>query len=254
MESIILEVTQGKYPDVKAVRAAKRVPMVYYGKGVKNANFSVDYQEFRRAFEKGGKSTIIKLVDEDKKEFPVLVHELQYHPVTGDILHVDLKAVDMTKPIQTQVPIKFVGVSLAVKDDGGIFIKSKESVEVKCLPQNLVHELEVDISPIADFNTVLTVENIVVPEGIEILDALDVNLASVAAPRDIEAEEAAMKAEDETLAAEAEAKEAGEGEEGEAAEGEEGEAAEGEEKAEAKEGEEKAEAKEGEGDKKEGGK
>src|SRR3989338_6940645 len=115
METISLQVTQNAYPDVKSARAANRVPIIYYGKGVKNRSFSSDYQEFRRAYAKGGKSTIFSFVNEKEEKFTVLIHDIQYHPVTDQVLHVDMLAVDMNKPIQTKVPLKFVGISPAVK-------------------------------------------------------------------------------------------------------------------------------------------
>lgn len=210
METIALGVTQSAYATAKAARAADRVPMVYYGKGVKNINFSVPYQDFRRTYAKTGKSTIITLVNEKGEKFPVLVHEVQYDPVTDLIRHVDMMAVDMAKPIQTKIPLKFVGVAPAVKDLGGVFVHSRDAVRVKCLPKDLVHEIEVDISSLVDFKASLTVKDIQVPQGIVILEALTINIATVSAPRDIEAEEAAMKAEDAALKATAAAKAAGE--------------------------------------------
>ncbi len=206
METLTLPVTQNAYPTAKLARVADRVPMVYYGKGIKNLNFSADYQDFRRAYQKGGRSTILTLVNEDDKQFPVLVHEIQYHPVNDRVIHVDVVAVDMNKPITTKIPLKFIGVSLAVKDLGGVFVHNRDFVKVKCLPKDLVHEIEVDISLLVDFSKSLTVVNIVAPAGITILDAPTVNVATVAAPRDIEAEEAAMKAEDESLKVAAAAK------------------------------------------------
>lgn len=206
METIALPVTQNAYPTAKSARIADRVPMVYYGKGVTNLNFSADYQDFRRAYQKGGRSTIITLVNEEEKKFPAIVHEIQYHPVTDRVIHVDVIAVDMNKPITTQIPLKFTGVALAVKDLGGVFVRNRDFVKIKCLPKDLVHEIEVDISPLTDFSKSLTVVNITAPAGITILDAPTVNIATVAAPRDIEAEEAAMKAEDESLKVAAAAK------------------------------------------------
>lgn len=210
METIPLEVTQSAYATAKAARAADRVPMVYYGKDVQNLNFSAPYQNFRRIYQKAGKSAIITLVNEEGKKFPVLVHEVQYDPVTDLFLHVDMMAVDMNKPLQTEIPLKFVGVSPAVKDLGGVFVHSRDAVRVKCLPKDLVHEIEVDISSLVDFKASLTVKNIKIPQGITILDAPTVNIATVSAPRDIEAEEAAMKAEDAALKVTAAAKAAGE--------------------------------------------
>jgi len=182
METIKLDVTQGVYDSAKAARAAKRVPMVYYGKGFKNANFSADYQQFRRVYKAAGKSTIITLVNENKQEFPVLVHEMQYHPVTDDVWHVDLIAVDMNKPITTQIPLKFVGIAPAVKELAGTFVHSRSSIHVECLPKDLVHEIEVDITGLVDFHAQIKVRDLKIPAGYKVLDAADINVCTVAAP------------------------------------------------------------------------
>ena len=182
METIKLDVTQGVYDSAKAARAAKRVPMVYYGKGFKNTNFSADYQEFRRTYKAAGKSTIIMLVNEKKEEFPVLVHEMQYHPVTDEVWHVDLIAVNMNKPIATQIPLKFAGIAPAVKELGGTFVHSRSSIHVECLPKDLVHEIEVDITGLADFHAQIKVRDVKFPAGYKVLDNPEINVCTVAAP------------------------------------------------------------------------
>ena len=204
METINLEVTQGVYSTAKAAREADRVPIVYYGNGVKNQNFSADYQEFRRAYKKGGRSTIMHLVTENKKEYAALIHDMQYDPVTDQVIHVDMLAIDLNKPIHTQIPLVFTGIAPAVKELSGVLVHNKDKVAIECLPKNLVHEIEVDISSLADFHSSITVGDIIVPETIKILDALDINVVSVSAPR------AAVEEEEETVS-----DEEGEAEEGE---------------------------------------
>lgn len=183
MEQIKLDVTQGAYKTAKEARNADHIPMVYYGKGVKSINFSADYQDFRRVYKKAGKSTIITIVNEKNQQFPVLVQEIQYHPVTDKIIHIDLKAIDLNKPITAKIPLVFVGQSLAVKDEGGVLVANKDTVTVECLPKDLIHEIEVDISPLVDFHAVIKVADLKVPDTIKILDAKEINVATVAAPR-----------------------------------------------------------------------
>ncbi|MBU1683752.1 50S ribosomal protein L25, partial [Patescibacteria group bacterium] len=188
----------------KEARNADRVPMIYYGKGVEPTNFSADYQDFKRLYKKAGKSAIITLINESKKEFHVLVHEIQYDPVSDEMIHIDLMAVDLNKPITTEVPLVFIGQAPAVKDLNGTFMSGKDRVMVECLPKDLVHEIEVDISPLVDFHSGLTIADINAPEGVRILDAEDISIATVSAPR---AEEVEVVAPTEKTA---------EGEEGEA--------------------------------------
>lgn len=224
MEKITLEVTEGIYDTAKAAREADRIPMAYYGKGIENHGFSVDYQDFRRAYEKGGRSTIMYFVNEKGNEFPVLVQDIQYDPMTDKMIHVDVLAIDLTKPIRTSIPLVLTGVAPAVKELSGILVQSKKQVEVECLPNDLVHEINVDITTLIDFNTSLTVGDIQVPDTIKILDAPDINVATVSMPKEEVIEEVAPAG----------------GEEGEeVAEGEEKKEGEGEESGEAKEGEKK---------------
>ena len=108
METITIEVAEGKYDSSKEARRDGQIPMVYYAKDVETKHFTTEYQNFRRAFNKAGKSTIIDLHDEKGEDFQVLVHEIQYNPVTDEIIHVDLKAIKKGQKIQTEVPIIFV--------------------------------------------------------------------------------------------------------------------------------------------------
>jgi large subunit ribosomal protein L25 len=183
MEKITLDVTQGTCSSAKKTREEGCIPMIYYGKGVKPVSFSVEYQNFRRVYKKAGKSTIITIVNEKKQEFPVLVHEIQYHPVSDKMIHVDLIAVDLNKPITTKIPLVFVGISAAIKDEGGILVASKNTITVECLPKDLMHEIEVDITPLKDFHSVIKVADLKVPDTIKILDAQNINVVSVSAPR-----------------------------------------------------------------------
>lgn len=219
MESLRIDVEKGKFSSAKEARLAGYIPMIYYAKDVEPLQFTVDYQNFRRAFQRAGRSTIITLVDDAKKEYQVLVHQVQYAPVTDEIMHVDLMAIKAGQKITTDVPIVLVGESLAVKELAGILVHSKDTVSIECLPKDLPHEIEVDLSPLVDFHSSLSVGDIKAPEAITILDAEDITIATVSAPRK----------EEEPVVAEGEA---AEGEEGEAAEGEAAEGTGEEEKAE----------------------
>ncbi len=226
METITIEVAEGKYDSSKEARKDGQIPMVYYAKGVDTKHFTTEYQNFRRAYNKAGRSTIIYLKDEKGEDYPVLVHEIQYNPVSDEIIHVDLKAIKKDQKITTDVPIVFTGESPAVREMMGILVTSKDKVSIECLPGDLIHEIELDISSLVDFHSSITVGDIKVPENITILDAEDITIATVSAPR-VEEEPVIAEAEEGEEPIEGEEVE-GEGAEGEGAEGE--APAEGEEK------------------------
>jgi len=92
---------------------------------------------------------------EKNKPVKVLIKEPQLNPVTHQLIHADLYQVDLTQIITADVPLVFVGESRAIEDLGGSLIESKTEVEVECLPQDLPHELSIDISTLTDFENVL---------------------------------------------------------------------------------------------------
>jgi len=201
MELITIDVSEGKYTSAKQARKDGQIPMVCYAKEMEPRHFTVDYQTFRRAYIKGGKSAIISFKVESGEDQDVLVQDVQYEPISDDILHVDVKAITKGQKISTDIPLVFVGESKAVKEDGGTLMTSKDSISIECLPKDLPHEIEVDISSLEDFHTSITVGDIKVAASITILDAEDVGIATVAAPREEE--------EETTTSAEAEGGEAG---------------------------------------------
>ena len=146
-----------------------------------------------------GESTLIDLEIAGNKENKVLIRHLQRHPVSDEIVHVDLYQVDMTQEIETEIPLSFTGTSAAVEELEGNLITNADSVKVKCLPNKLVSEIEVDISVLKTFEELIHLKDIDVPEGIEVLDDPEIVVAQVTPPRS-EEELAELEAETTTAA------------------------------------------------------
>lgn len=183
MDKIILNITEDSYASAKEARKANRIPVIYYGKDIANHSFSVDYQEFRRVYNKGGKSTIIYFKNDKGEELAGLIHDIQYHPVTDMIIHIDCKAVNMGVTITAEVPLILEGTAPVVKEQNGVLIQNKDSIEIECLPKDLLHEILVDVSTLEDFHHSISVKDLKVPSGIKILDNEDITVVTVSAPR-----------------------------------------------------------------------
>lgn len=178
------------------VRAGNRITAVYYGEDVKNLDLTLDYQEFRKVFLKGGQNTVID-IELDGKKHKALVHDIQYNPITDRYSHIDFIAVDLNKEVTTHIPLKFVGESEAVRMYAGILVTQLDQVTVTCLAKNLIHEIEVDLAQLKDFTSVIHLSDLVVPEGITIEGDLSAPVAIVEEPKTVEelqAEEDASKA------------------------------------------------------------
>ena len=215
MDTMTLEVqTRNKTLRAKDLLNQNLIPLEYYGRGVENKSFQVDYQTFRRLFRVAGTNTIIELNVGGKEQISVLVHEVQRDPVTDNIKHVDFINVRMDQEIHTKVPVELTGTAPAVKEQGGILMHHLHEVEIKCLPKDLVHSFEVSVESLVDFHSFVRVKDLVVPEGVTIMNGEEDLIATVVAPR-VEEEEVVEEVEE---GAEGEASEAEEGKEGETSE------------------------------------
>ena len=165
------------------------VPAEVYGRGFENIHVTVPVKEFIKILKEAGESTIITLMV-DGKMFPVLIHEVKKDPIYDTFDHVDFYRVHMDEKIRAYVPVKFVGESIAVKEKGGVLVKSIEEVEVEALPADLPHELEVDLSALVDIHQSLHGSDIKAPKGVKIFIEPEMGIVTVVEPAKEEVVEA----------------------------------------------------------------
>ncbi|OGD56419.1 hypothetical protein A2V71_04800 [Candidatus Berkelbacteria bacterium RBG_13_40_8] len=191
MESITLKATPREIlgKKVKVLRDKGQIPAILYGKKFKNIPLLLDKTEFEKVYKEAEGSTIIDLNYNDKSE-KILIREPQKNPVTGENIHVDLYRVDMTQEIHTEIPLEFIGVSPAVENLEGNLITNKDALEIECLPDKLVQNINVDISALQTFEDLIKVKDLNVPEGINVLDDPEEIVAQVTPPRSEEELEA----------------------------------------------------------------
>jgi large subunit ribosomal protein L25 len=162
----------------------KNIPGIVYGKKSEPQKLWIDAVVFDRVFSQAGTNTVVSLtIDDLKKTLDVLIYDYQTDPVTGEFVHVDLYLVDMKKEVEAEVPLVFAGVSPAVKELGGTLVKNSDVIEVRALPGDLPHNIEVDLTKLKTFEDVITVEDITVGDKVEIVFDEDAVIASVSAPR-----------------------------------------------------------------------
>ena len=141
----------------KEARLSGVIPAVVYGKDVPSTMISLGVSEFIKTFRTAGKNHVITLTV-GKKEYSVLVHEVQRHPVSGAFLHLDFLTIDMNSEVHVQIPVKLVGISPAVVA-GGEMHQALDMLDVKCLPKDIVDAFELDISVIDQIGTTLHVSD-----------------------------------------------------------------------------------------------
>lgn len=195
MEKFTLDAKVRQQERASKVRSAGLVPAVIYGHHRQTENLAVPYPAFEKVFRKAGESTIITLnVDGQPKN--VLIQDVQRHYLTGRYQHVDFYEVSMTEKLKATVPLVFTGVSKAVKENAAILVTVLNEVEVECLPADLPHEIEVDISVLKEFNDSIHVSDLKISDKVQILAPAEETVATVTPPRDVEAELATPVVED----------------------------------------------------------
>lgn len=193
------------------LRKSGKMPAVFYGPKEKSTSISVPFAKFEKMLEEAGESTIIHL-EGDGIDLDVLIHEVDRDPVTDTPRHADFYAIEKGKKLEVKVPIEFIGVAPAVKDLGGVLVKVMHEVEVEALPKDLPHKLTADISTLVAFDSVVSIKDISVPNGVEIKAKPEDVVASVYEPKD-EPIEPVVAPDLSTIEVEKKGKEAKEGEE-----------------------------------------
>lgn len=177
---INLSVEIRKEGKLKDLRDKGIIPGVLYGPKVKTVSVEVDLKKFKKVYEEAGESSLVSLkVDLPShtskqgsgggKEFLVLIHETQKDSVSGEFIHVDFYQPILTEEVEATVPLVFEGEAPAVGDLGGTLVKGFQEVEVKALPQNLPHEIKVNVESLKTFEDEVTIKDLKTDEGVKIM-------------------------------------------------------------------------------------
>jgi len=172
---------------LNSLREEGKLPAVVYGTDIESLPISVDYKEFEKVFKNAGETTLINLKVEGK-EYPVLIHDIQTHPVTERFLHVDFYQASLKEKTEATVPLVFEGKSLAVEELEGTLVKSLMELEIKALPQNIPHEIKVDVGVLETFEDHILVKDLPIPEDVEVLKDEEEIVVSVVPPEEVEEE------------------------------------------------------------------
>lgn len=162
--------------------ADMRVPAVMYGAGVTNQAVSVPRSEFLKVFKQAGYSSLVDISVGEASPVKAVIKEVQVHPLSMEPIHIDFHQVRMDQEMEAMIPLKFIGESNAVKADAGTLIKSLDEVEVRCLPANLPHELEIDLSALVTFEDSISVADIKLPSGVELVTDPKLTIVTVSRP------------------------------------------------------------------------
>ena len=124
----------------------------------------------------------------NSKNFLVLIHAVETDAISQKPIHIDFYQPRLDEEIAANIPLVFEGESLAVKDLGGTLVKNIHEVQVKALPQNLPHEIKVDIEKLKTLQDVVLIKDLILPQGVKIIRDQQEIVASVVLPEKVEEE------------------------------------------------------------------
>ena len=193
-------------------RGEGSIPAVVYGLGMEPVSVEIDAREFTNALKTEAGSNVIFNLEVGKDKYTALAREIQKHVYRNEFLHVDFIQIDLTKTVDADVQVNFIGTPMGVKEEGGIIQTINSSITISALPTNIPTSLDLDISEL-NVGDNLSAGDVSLPEGVELADSEDDSiLITITVPR------AAIEEEEDIEGLEGEEVEGEEGAEGESSE------------------------------------
>lgn len=185
---------KNKKRDAKRLLRGGKIPGILYGPKMQSVALEFDKREFstRIAGLEGSHLVRLKSTTASLADKVALVKDMQYHPISGDVIHADLYEVDLTAKITVHVPLHFVGKAAGVVR-GGILQPIVREIEVECLPLDIPEFFNVDVSAL-DIGDSVHIEDLTMPEGVSVISESNLALVAVVPPTVEEAPAAATAA------------------------------------------------------------
>ena len=176
-----LDVTERKETRSKAAKALRKkgiIPGVLYFSGEKNVNISIEKSVLFHAMQSGQR---IFEIDQGGESQYTMIKQLQYHPVTDKVIHVDLLRVRRSEKITISVPLVLVGDSIGVKE-GGVLSQSLNQIEISCFPTDVPEQVELNIEDL-ELNSAKSVADLEIDiEDLDIVTDPSLNIVSIMPP------------------------------------------------------------------------
>lgn len=144
----------------KHVKREGLIPAVVYSKTVESTPLSIDYKEFYHIFKQSGKTQVLDLSIDENKSIPVIVHDIYVHPVTSRPEHIDFKVVNLKEKVVASIPVVTEGEADAIKEFGGVLNINFQELEVEALPDQLPHQIAVNVDSLKTMEDVITIADL----------------------------------------------------------------------------------------------
>jgi len=179
-----------------SLRRSGQLPAVLYGVNKEPQSIQLNSREASKIINRIFGTVLIDL-QLDGGARKALLREVQRNFITDEILHVDFYEVAMDRTMRVKVPVRLVGAAPAVVTLGGILVRGLSEIEIECLPNDLIEEVDVDLAVLKEIGDNIHVSDLKVPDNIKIITHADEQIAraTYAAVEEVTAEKAETTAE-----------------------------------------------------------
>lgn len=193
---------------VTALRKAGFLPAELYGRGLQNQHLTLSLKDFKKIYKEAGEHTVVTVVVDGKK-VPTIINDVSFDYLSGEPTHADLYQIRMDEKIQAKVPLEFTGEAPAVKNLGGVLVKTIQEIPVEALPDKIPHSFVVSVDGLVEIGNSIHLSDLAIPADVKALIDLKTVIVTIKAKM-TEEQEAALAAEanPETVKVETEEKKA----------------------------------------------
>jgi len=143
---------------LKKMRHQGLIPANVFGPGFKSVAVTAQTKDFVKVYKTAGETGVV-YVDLAKEEIPALIGNVQRHPITNAIIHIDFRKIDLKQKIETTVPVKTINESPAIAV-GGVLLTQSDHVLVEALPEEIPQSIEIDLSKLLEIGAEVRVKDL----------------------------------------------------------------------------------------------
>lgn len=185
MSELTIEVQKREKTGKGANRRARSgglIPAVVYGGGKESVAIEIDRKSMLDLMKKAGSENPVYLLKLGDNQRHAMIREVQTHPISRQVVHIDFQRVLMDQKVHVKVPVELVGTAYGVKTQGAVLDFVTREIEVECLPGDIPGHVELDITEL-HANQHAEARNVKLPEGVALYDSPDKVIVSVAHAR-----------------------------------------------------------------------
>jgi large subunit ribosomal protein L25 len=173
----------------RKLRSTGEIPAILYGHKREPLSIAVSQKDLWHILHTATTEHLILSLDvegSDEGTILTLVRDVQHHPVTGDVLHLDLLRISIDEKIEVGVPIELIGMPKGVKDTGGVLDHGIRELTLNSKPMEIPEKVSIDVSPLAIGDSLRVSDLVALYPHLEIVDDRHITIAHVSAPKKLE--------------------------------------------------------------------